>query len=204
MELFIVIAVTHFIALLSPGPDFFLILTTLIKSGKHAAVRVCSGIAFGNAVILLIVFFSLTALEEISSFLMQLLKWAGAIYLLYLTFLCFRYTNLKSNFQIDIQNNIAISPLKYFQKGMQSSLLNPKNTMFYSSLVLLVSEKYNLMQKLGISVWMVIVVLIWNLFLINILSHQHSIHILQKQAKWVYYGSGLMFFIFALLLFFLL
>ncbi len=32
MEVFLVIAFTHFLALLSPGPDFFLILTSLLHA----------------------------------------------------------------------------------------------------------------------------------------------------------------------------
>lgn len=49
MELFIAIALTHFIALLSPGPDFFLILTTLLRHNRNAAILVCCGVALGNA-----------------------------------------------------------------------------------------------------------------------------------------------------------
>lgn len=35
MELFLFIALTHFIALLSPGPDFLLILMHLMKYGSN-------------------------------------------------------------------------------------------------------------------------------------------------------------------------
>ncbi|MDU3121696.1 MAG: hypothetical protein E6710_04635, partial [Acinetobacter baumannii] len=35
MEVFLFIAFTHFLALLSPGPDFFLILTSLLQKGRR-------------------------------------------------------------------------------------------------------------------------------------------------------------------------
>ena len=56
MELFVIIAFTHFIALLSLGPDFFRILTTLLRHGRSAARLVCVGIALGNACILMVIY----------------------------------------------------------------------------------------------------------------------------------------------------
>jgi threonine/homoserine/homoserine lactone efflux protein len=56
MELFIVIAVTHFVALLSPGPDFFLILMTALNSGQRRARYTVFGIVVGNAFILALIF----------------------------------------------------------------------------------------------------------------------------------------------------
>ena len=56
MELFLTIAITHFLALLAPGPDFFLILKTLMQGRKSAAKSVCIGIALGNAIILVVIY----------------------------------------------------------------------------------------------------------------------------------------------------
>ena len=56
MELFIVIAVTHFVALLSPGPDFFLILMTALNSGQRRARYTVFSIVVGNAFILALIF----------------------------------------------------------------------------------------------------------------------------------------------------
>ncbi|MEB3754788.1 hypothetical protein I2F62_10700 [Acinetobacter sp. MD2(2019)] len=52
MELFIVIAMTHFLALLSPGPDFFLLLMTILNSNRANAFLINCGITLGNALIL--------------------------------------------------------------------------------------------------------------------------------------------------------
>ncbi len=49
MELFFFIAVTHFMALLSPGPDFFLILIHSMQYGSKLARYTVLGIASGNA-----------------------------------------------------------------------------------------------------------------------------------------------------------
>ena len=144
MELFLIIALTHFLALLSPGPDFFLILSTLLRQGTTSAKVVCIGIAAGNAGILLLIYLSLFYLGKINPFLLQFMHYAGAFYLLYLAYQCFVYAKQR----IDLnQRDLTIltrvdSSLFNFFKGLQSSILNPKNFMFYSSLLVLVFYQY--------------------------------------------------------------
>ena len=201
MELFLAIAVTHFVALLSPGPDFFLILTTLLARNKKAAQQVCLGIALGNALILWLVFSSWYLLGKIDHLTLKYLKWGGACYLFYLAFLCLRHAHAKIEIdQTESSQYSSFSALRQLLLGLQSSLLNPKNILFYSSLTLLISEKFNVYQKITISVWMVMVVLIWNLFLLRLLSHERWMVALRRHSKWLYYLSGLSFVGFASLL----
>ncbi|WP_130802741.1 LysE family translocator [Acinetobacter ihumii] len=202
MELFFAIAFTHFVALLSPGPDFFLILTTLLNQNKTAAQKVCWGIALGNAFILLMVFSGWHLLGKIDVWILTCLKWVGACYLVYLCYLCFRYAHIRLDLKSQCQHT-NISSLKSILLGLQSSLLNPKNIFFYSSLTLLVSEKFNIYQKIAISLWMVLVVLFWNMFLLRLLSHPRWISALRKYSQWLYYLSGICFLGFASLLIYL-
>lgn len=199
MELFVAIAVTHFMALLSPGPDFFLILTTLIKSGRHAAVRVCCGIAFGNTVIIAFVFIGLQLLISIDKNVLIVIKWIGILYLLYLSYLCIRYARSPLDLRHANDSNICKGKL-HLIKGVQSSVFNPKNILFYSSLSVLIAEKFNWYEKLSTSIWMVMVVLGWNLFLVRILTFNKSMQFLQRNSCRLYYVSGGAFCIFSILL----
>lgn len=199
MELFVAIAVTHFMALLSPGPDFFLILTTLIKSGKHAAVKVCCGIAFGNTVIIAFVFIGLQLLISIDKNVLIVIKWIGILYLLYLSYLCIRYARSPLDLMHANDSKICKGKL-HLIKGVQSSVFNPKNILFYSSLSVLIAEKFNWYEKLSTSIWMVIVVLGWNLFLVRILTFNKSMQFLQRNSCRLYYVSGGAFCIFSILL----
>ena len=45
MQLFLLIATAHFLALLSPGPDFFLVARTSASAGWRVASGACAGIA---------------------------------------------------------------------------------------------------------------------------------------------------------------
>ncbi|KCX60702.1 lysE type translocator family protein, partial [Acinetobacter pittii] len=160
MEVFLVIAFTHFLALLSPGPDFFLILTSLLQKGARYTYGVILGITLGNAVILMVCIFGFMVLGNLSTTILLVLKWLGAGYLVYLSFLCFRATQ-GTNLNITVAENSLVeqessykSKVKSLALGLQSSLLNPKNIMFYSSLMLLIQQEFSLFQKLLMSIWM--------------------------------------------------
>ena len=206
MDVFLVIAFTHFLALLSPGPDFFLILTSLLQKGRHYTYGVVLGITLGNALILAACLFGFMLLGDLSSGLLTLFKWLGAAYLAYLSFLCFnaaRSSDLsfstEENNLID-QANIKQNKIKSLMLGVQSSLLNPKNIMFYSSLMLLIQYKFSLIQKLLMSTWMVGVVLVWNILLVGLLAQGRVLEKIKRSATGLYYCSSIAFIIFAVLL----
>lgn len=206
MEVFLVIAFTHFLALLSPGPDFFLILTSLLQKGARYTYGVILGITLGNAVILMVCIFGFMMLGNLSTTILLVLKWLGAGYLAYLSFLCFRATQ-GTNLNITVAENSLVeqesnykSKAKSLALGLQSSLLNPKNIMFYSSLMLLIQQEFSLFQKLLMSIWMTGVVFGWNLLLVRLLRQERLLAQIKRSARGIYYCSSLAFIFFAVLL----
>ena len=200
MEFFIVIAVTHFVALLSPGPDFFLILMTVLNSGQRRARYTVFGIVAGNAFILALIFTLLGWLGHIHAYVLMLLRGLSVAYLLYLSMQCFRYKHHES---VEVQARDPAPPQTRtlcFTQGLQSSLLNPKNMMFYSSLILLVYSKFDVYTLLLMSLWMVAVVLMWNLLLLKLLSWKRWNHFLTQRLNWIYKMSGCCFAFFAIVL----
>ena len=200
MELFIVIAVTHFMALLSPGPDFFLILMTALNSGQRRARYTIFGIVAGNAFILALILTLLEWLGHIHAYVLMLLRGLGVAYLLYLSMQCFRY---KHHENVEVQAHDSTphqNRILCFTQGLQSSLLNPKNMMFYSSLILLVYAKFDFYTLLLMSLWMVTVVLIWNLLVLKLLSWKCWNHFLTQRLNWLYKMSGTCFLGFAIML----
>ena len=198
MELFIVIAVTHFVALLSPGPDFFLILMTALNSGQRRARYTVFGIVAGNAFILALIFTLLGGFGHIHAFVLMLLHGLGVAYLLYLSMQCFRY---KHHENVEVQAHDSTphqNRILCFTQGLQSSLLNPKNMMFYSSLILLVYAKFDFYTLLLMSLWMVTVVLIWNLLVLKLLSWKCWNHFLTQRLNLLYKMSGCCFASFAI------
>ncbi len=206
MEIFLTIAVTHFIALLMPGADFFLILKTLLQSKKVAARATCFGIALGNAIILVVIYCSLFVIGAVKTELFIGMKWLGAFYFIYLAVQCFRSARLsqiirgQSESTSSVQQNENL--FKSFLLGLLSSLLNPKNLMFYSVLVILIYPQYNFVQNFLICSWMVLLVLIWNLSIVQFMSSNIYVSWLNQHIHHLYYLAGTSFLFFMLVLVF--
>ena len=67
--LFLLVAGTHFAALLSPGPDFFLLIRTALANGRHQADGCACGIALANLLSMLLVLFVMALLPAEGSWL---------------------------------------------------------------------------------------------------------------------------------------
>ncbi|AOA58451.1 LysE family translocator [Acinetobacter larvae] len=197
MTLFLLIAVTHFVALLSPGPDFFLILTTLLRQGRHAAAWVCLGIALGNAVVLLFIYLCMHDLQQLNPDVIQDIQYIAAAYMLYLAWRCIQATQ-QPPLQWQFEQPMAVrQSWKLLALGLQSSLFNPKNILFYSSLILMFYQELTGWQHASLSVWMVSVVLFWNLLLLRLLSLPQCMRYLQQYAVYLHALAALCFTIFA-------
>ncbi|KAF1018487.1 MAG: Threonine efflux protein [Acinetobacter bereziniae] len=200
MELFLIVIVTHFIALLSPGPDFFLILTTLLREGQRAAKYVCFGIVLGNIAVIALVFISLFMLGQLNHGILDIVKWGSIMYLSFLSYRCFAYArqaDFSVDIQLDVTNQQALQKIKLLLFGIQSSILNPKNILFYGSIILAIYQSYTPTMLGLVSLWMICVVLFWNLFLIHLFSQKKALDWFQTKMKAIYYLSGLCFALFA-------
>ncbi|QHH97336.1 LysE family translocator [Acinetobacter dispersus] len=204
MQLFLTIAIAHFIALLTPGADFFLILKTLLESQKKAARFTCAGIALGNAIILISIYLSLFIIGQVNTELFILMKWLGVVYFAYLAIQCFRLAQSAQRVN-DLAEKRVHQPnknayLKAFLSGLLSSLLNPKNLLFYSVLVILIYPQYNFVQNTLLCLWMVGLVLIWNLAIVQLIGSSIYLSWLNRHLRHLYYLAGLSFLLFMLVL----
>ena len=181
---FLLIASAHFMALLSPGPDFFLILQTSLRMPLRYALAVCCGIAAANGVYL---FFAVTSLEMIREMtsLMLILKYMGGAYLLYIGILLLK-APARSIAEQESANFLRTRHVgKQFLVGFMSAILNPKNAVFYLSLfTLMVSPETPLDLRAAYGVWMTGVVLVWDMLLASLLSGKK---VKQRLGKWVFF-----------------
>ena len=142
MQQFLIVAAAHFLALLSPGPDFFLIARTSLSAGWRIASGACLGIAVANGVFIVAAFTGTAALRP-DSVLFVALQLAGCAYLLYLGVLFVRYvgsTNAldrmpkggEAHAHPSVHQRIAW--LRAAGAGFLSGILNPKNPLFLRQL----------------------------------------------------------------------
>lgn len=163
---FLMVAGAHFLALLSPGPDFLLIVRSALAGGWRRAGAVCCGVALANAVFIALAIGGIALLRaETPAF--RWVQWAGGAYLAYLGV---RLLGSRSRLDVDALGGAASG--SGLLGGLLSALLNPKNALFYASLFsLLAGSATPFAVQCVYGVWMFGVVLAWDLALAALIGH---------------------------------
>ena len=168
---FLIIAGAHFLALLSPGPDFFLIVRSAVVNGARVASGVCVGIALANGVYIGLAIGGGAALQEVAG-LFAVLKWAGCAYLAWLGW---RFLTVRDETLAPEAEARAVRRGSWWREcrvGFLSGILNPKNSLFYASLFSLGFERDTPFGvQLAYGIWMFAVVLLWDLCIARAAGH---------------------------------
>lgn len=123
---FFTLTTLYFLALLSPGQDFFLILRHALLHGHRSAWWSCLGIAMGNGFYIALSFLGHGILGQIS-WLLPLIELGGALFLIYLGGVLF--LSPKPRFDTQGETPRPSLAVGFFWQGLLSALLNPKNTL---------------------------------------------------------------------------
>ncbi|KAF7599754.1 MAG: lysine transporter LysE [Candidatus Dactylopiibacterium carminicum] len=159
---FLLLAGAHFLALLSPGPDFFLLIHTALAHGRAAAWRAALGIACANGVFILAAIAGLGLLRE-QPLAHALLYWTGCVYLAWLGWQFWRARPADLRTQARPMQDTGDGPLRHGLRGFLSGVLNPKNALFYLSLFAVLAGPHStLLAKAGAGLWMFAAVLGWD------------------------------------------
>ncbi len=118
------------IMVLSPGPNMIYLISRSLSQGKKAGIISLIGVICGFLFHILMVSFGLTAIFFAVPYAFIVVKFLGVGYLLYLA-----YTTVKSENKIFYtdQNLKQDKPLKLFNIGLLTNILNPKMAVFYLS-----------------------------------------------------------------------
>lgn len=176
-------ALAHFVALLSPGPDFFLLVGYAARYRMRGSAGLCVGIAFGNGLYVLLAIIGWGILRQLP-LLFTVIELLGALYLLWIGSLLVR-----SRPQT-LAGRDAQSTCPGFGKqlllGLGSSLLNPKNALFYLALMTaLLGPSVTLLQQTMSGIWMTSVVLCWDLLIVMFIGLPQIQRRLSRGILWV-------------------
>lgn len=111
------------IALISPGPDFFVVLRSSLNAGKRAGVLSALGIACGLLISFSLVVFGLEILFRYPLFKIILSLICGS-YLIYLGTLSIKSKAKHTEIEKDHNENLPL--FFYFNSGFVTNLFNPK------------------------------------------------------------------------------
>jgi threonine/homoserine/homoserine lactone efflux protein len=111
----------------APGPDNIFVLTQSIVSGKSAGIKITLGLCTGLIVHTSIVTFGVAAIFQTSLIAFNILKYIGAVYLLYLSWKAFK----ASSSEIIINQNNKLSSWRLYRRGIIMNVTNPKVSIFF-------------------------------------------------------------------------
>ena len=123
-------ALAALILVLSPGPNMIYLISRTLCHGRSAGLYSLLGVIIGFICHILLVAFGLTAILFAIPFAYFIIKWLGAIYLFYLAWNAFKNADFSPFKNTELTKE---KPLKLFQMGLITNLLNPKVALFYMS-----------------------------------------------------------------------
>lgn len=198
---FLTLAFAHFIALLSPGADFFIIIGNSSKYGKFPGILTACGIAIANLVYILFALFSINLIKD-NEILFICIKFLGSFYLLYLSYQLIVAPKRKL-FENNRKRKNKKLYLIYFFQGFLSAILNPKNSIFYFTMFsITTSEDTSFNIELFYGLWMFFAVLVWDIFIVYLVNHENIQKFMEKYSNKVEKISGLILIFIASIIFY--
>lgn len=190
-------ALAALVLAITPGPNMIYLISRTLAQGKKAGLMSLLGVMVGFLFHILLVSFGLTAVLFAIPYAYTLLKWVGALYLVYLAFQALK-PNGKNIFEVE-QTIQTDSPRKLFSIGFLTNVLNPKVAVFYLSLFpQFIKPEYGsvLVQSLTLGSTQLLVSFLNNLLIILFAAKLATFF--QKKPFWVkiqkwFMGSVLLF-----------
>lgn len=124
-ELFTAFLLITFILVITPGPIVTLVIATGATQGIRAALTTVAGTVAGNAVLIAAIAFGLTWVLKSSVLLFEVIRWAGAAYLIWLGIQVWRSAGKTSAAPVPGQ--------VHFWRGFLVALSNPKTAAFFTA-----------------------------------------------------------------------
>ena len=132
-QIWLAFAAASITLLLIPGPTVLLVLSYAISQGKRVALATVGGVALGDFIAMSASLAGLGALVLASATLFTVLKWVGAVYLVYLGVRLFKSAATAS--LGDLETVTETSASSVFGHAAAVTALNPKSIVFFIAFV---------------------------------------------------------------------
>ena len=195
MDQILLFLISSLVLTLMPGPDILFVLNQSLenkKSGFLISIGLCSGLVIHT----LILMFGLSVFIETNEYLINYLKYFGALYLFYLAYV---------EFQTKLNRDIEPNRTNLFFRGLYMNLVNPKVLLFFIayfpnflfSETISVSLQFLILGSIFISQALII------FFIVSIASNNLSSYLkIDIRNKKLTYFKSLVFIVIGLLILF--
>jgi threonine/homoserine/homoserine lactone efflux protein len=125
-ELFAAFLLITMILVVTPGPIVTLVIATGASQGIRAALVTVAGTTLGNAMLIAAIAFGLSWVLRNAAVLFEILRWAGAAYLVWLGVQAWRHAS---------RSDAVPAPSKQvnFWRGFVVAMSNPKTIAFFTA-----------------------------------------------------------------------
>lgn len=181
------------IAVITPGPNFFITAQTTVKHSRSAGIFVVLGTCTGTIIWSIAGYFGIASLFIVVPWIYTILKVLGGSYITYLGIMMIVSSN-KSNANLDILQENSQSNYLNWWKGLVTNLSNPKTAMFITSLFASVLPKEpTIFIGILIVTLMVVISMIWYSFVVLIFSSNKISNYYSQMKRWLEGFAGFIF-----------
>ncbi|RYC41156.1 LysE family transporter [Pectobacterium zantedeschiae] len=160
LETSLFVATIATLGMLSPGPDFFLVIRNAARYPRAAAMMTALGVICGVATHMAYCVAGLAVVITTTPWLFNVLKYAGAAYLIWIGIQAL-FTRGGSKMDVSNLTQQSVSLKKAFLQGYLCNLLNPKATLFFLAMF---TQVLNIHSGIGEKLWYAMI--IWLLSLV--------------------------------------
>lgn len=209
--LLITVAGIQLVALVTPGPDFFLISQVAVSHSRRDAMMAVIGVTIGVAVWALVALLGLHVLVKKLPWIQAILYLAGGSYLSYLGSLlmrsCFAQLHRKRNqgSQVISDSNVPTVEIekqyknRLLLKGLFTNLANPKALIYFGSVfVLFVGDNVSNVMRVEIFVLVTALTLLWFGVVAIVFSLPKPKALYQRAGAYIDGFAGILFLVFGL------
>ncbi|WP_153913714.1 LysE family translocator [Shewanella sp. TC10] len=208
------LAVIHCLALISPGPDFAIIVKTSTQQNRQTALMCAIGISVAILIHSLLSLLGISLMIQQSEIAYLAVQIIGVSYLAYMGFGAIRSVLTSNDLQpikdhteesltvktqkaekpVTSQYHQLIKPVKGFQLGLYTNLLNPKALIFFITIfTVLVTPQVTIETKIAAASLLFALSLIWFCFLAIILTKPVIQQRMAKGSKAIDAVTGVIF-----------
>jgi RhtB (resistance to homoserine/threonine) family protein len=187
------------LAALSPGPDFVVVMKNSLGIGRKYGIATALGIASALIVHVTYTILGFTIILEKFPTLFNIIKFAGAIYLLWLGYKGIQSkAQSESSNEINVKQKLQASIGQGFREGFLCNVLNPKSALFFLS----VFSQFIGPDTLNWMRWIyggeiILAVGLWFTLLAILISNNYFRKLYQQYMHWFDRGLGIILIIFA-------
>lgn len=195
---FLTVALAHVLAVVSPGPDFAIVLRQSLHHGRRTAIWTSVGIGCGLCVHITYCLLGLGLFLKNSAAALETVKWLGAAYLAWIGVQALRSKAKTEDINLTAGAS-APSVRAAWSTGFFVNLFNPKAALFFIALFpLAVSTATPKWIQVGYGLWMTLSTMAWFSFVSVVFTKAEVRRAFLHHGHWIDRALGVVFIGFAL------